>query len=286
MEVRFNEPVMKKSPYKTFTAAGVLAGLVFLGQTGLNLACGAEGEELEVSEILDNTLKTMSRPRPEGLQFYQTKRTEKYDSDGSREETRLEKFLIETEEGEYTADLVQVNGKTATEADKKETERRMTRLAPAREEEPDSEEEVWDSEKMLQRFEIDLIGKRNWQGRDVFQLDFKPRSDYSGSSLRDKFLSKIQGRVYVDCEEFEIAKLQIRLTGEIDVWKGLLGKARKLKVDLERTRLAPGIWAEQKVETQVDFRMLFKTTREKSWIESHDFQLTNSGESEDAPIVE
>lgn len=274
---------MKKVPTRPNSFSSFLAGLMLIGMLCLETTGSANGEELTVSEILDNTLQTMSRPRPEGLQFYQIKRTEKYDAEGEKKEVRLEKFLIETEEGEYKANLLQVNGEKATQADKEETRQRMSRFAPDSDEDPDSEDAAWDSEKMMDRFEIDLIGKRQWQGRDVFQLDFKPRSDYSGRSIRDQFLSKIQGRVYVDCEEFEIAKLQIRLQGEIDIWKGLLGKARKLKVDLERTRLAPGVWAEQKVETQVDFRMLLKTTREKSWIESHDFQLIQPPKTQTEP---
>ena len=46
-----------------------------------------------------------------------------------------------------------------------------------------------------------------------------------------------------------------------------------MKVNLERTRLAPGVWAEQKMETQMDYRMLLKSTREKSLIESYDFKI-------------
>ncbi len=259
---------------------------VVLACTSLIIVDSAWGEEPEVADILEKTLKTMSEPRPDGLKFFQTIKTESYDSDGAKVEVRIEKFLIGTEEGEYQADLIQVNGKTATESDKKDTRKRMSRFVSEEEGDSEKEDEKWDAQKMLERFDIDLIGKREWQGRPVFQLDFEPKSGYSGSSMRDKFLSKLKGRVFVDCEEFEIAKLQIRLMDEVEIWKGILGKARKLKVDLERTRLAPGIWAEQSVETQLDFRMLLKSTREKSWIESHDFQLPDSHKSASTQGVE
>jgi len=248
--------------------------------------CLAEPETAASTElILDKTLLAMSKPRPDGLEFFQKKRIEKLDGDGKVEEVRLETFRIGTKDGEYQSDLLLVNGQTATEEDKAETRRQMMRFAQAEENSKDrpdkdgeesnknNDEPKWDSQKMLERFEIDLIGIRVWQGRDVFQLEFKPRNPGSGSSIQDRFLNKIEGRVFIDCEEFEIAKLQLRLDGEIEIWKGLLGKARKLKVNLERTRLAPGVWAEQKMETQMDYRMLLKSTREKSLIESYDFKI-------------
>jgi hypothetical protein len=248
--------------------------------------CLAEPEtEASTEQILDKTLLAMSKPRPDGLEFFQKKRIEKLDGDGKVEEVRLETFRIGTKDGEYQSDLLLVNGHTATEEDKAETRRQMMRFAQAEENSKDrpdkdgeesnknNDEPKWDSQKMLERFEIDLIGIRVWQGRNVFQLDFKPRNPGSGSSIQDRFLNKIEGRVFIDCEEFEIAKLQIRLDGEIEIWKGLLGKARKLKVNLERTRLAPGVWAEQKMETQMDFRMLLKSTREKNLVESYDFKI-------------
>jgi hypothetical protein len=250
--------------------------------------CLAEPETAATTElILDKTLLAMSKPRPDGLEFFQKKRIEKLDGDGKVEEVRLETFRIGTKDGEYQSDLLLVNGQTATEEDKVETRKQMMRFAQAEENSKDrpdkdrdgeesnenNDEPKWDSKKMLERFEIDLIGIRVWQGRDVFQLEFKPKNPGSGSSIQDRFLNKIEGRVFIDCEEFEIAKLQLRLDGEIEIWKGLLGKARKLKVNLERTRLAPGVWAEQKMETQMDFRMLLKSTREKSLIESYDFKF-------------
>lgn len=272
----------------TFRQIGFLiAALCFPG------ICLAEPETAETAAstelILDKTLLAMSKPRPDGLEFFQKKRIEKLDGDGKVEEVRHETFRIGTKDGEYQSDLLLVNGQTATEEDKAETRRQMMRFAQAEENSKDrpgndgeegnknknknKDEAKWDSQKMLERFEIDLIGIRVWQGRNVFQLDFKPRNPGSGSSIQDRFLNKIEGRVFIDCEEFEIAKLQLRLDGEIEIWKGLLGKARKLKVNLERTRLAPGVWAEQKMETQMDFRMLLKSTREKSLIESYDFKI-------------
>jgi hypothetical protein len=275
-----NSDHLQKPPFRRIGL--LIASLLFPG------ICLAEPETVASTEhILDKTLLAMSKPRPDGLEFFQKKRIEKLDGDGKVEEVRLETFRIGTKDGEYQSDLLLVNGQTATEEDKVETRKQMMRFAQAEENSKDrpdkdrdgeesnenNDEPKWDSKKMLERFEIDLIGIRVWQGRDVFQLEFKPRNPGSGSSIQDRFLNKIEGRVFIDCEEFEIAKLQLRLDGEIEIWKGLLGKARKLKVNLERTRLAPGVWAEQKMETQMDFRMLLKSTREKSLIESYDFKF-------------
>ena len=266
-----NSDHLQKLPFRRIGL--LIASLLFPG------ICMAEPETVASTEhILDKTLLAMSKPRPDGLEFFQKKRIEKLDGDGKVEEVRLETFRIGTKDGEYQTDLLLVNGQTATEEDKAETRKQMMRFAQAEENSKDrpgndGDEAKWDSKKMLERFEIDLIGIRVWQGRDVFQLEFKPRNPGSGSSIQDRFLNKIEGRVFIDCEEFEIAKLQLRLDGEIEIWKGLLGKARKLKVNLERTRLAPGVWAEQKMETQMDFRMLLKSTREKSLIESYDFKF-------------
>ena len=60
--------------------------------------------------------------------------------------------------------------------------------------------------------------------------------------MTDRFLNHIAGTVWIDAEEFEIAKLELHLQGEVTLWDGLIGTLRRGSYTLERIRLPDGAW--------------------------------------------
>jgi hypothetical protein len=80
------------------------------------------------------------------------------------------------------------------------------------------------------------------RGRKTYVLTFEPKNDLPVKKLADRFLNQIAGTVWIDAEDFEIARAEIHLKSEVTLWGGVIGTLRHCRFTLERTRLPDGVW--------------------------------------------
>src|SRR6266700_1141572 len=80
-------------------------------------------------------------------------------------------------------------------------------------------------------------------GRLAYQIAFEPRSP-EGPEHRvlDRFFNRLSGTVWIDVQEFEIARAEVRLSSEVNLLWGAVGSLKKLAYTLTRTRVADGLW--------------------------------------------
>ena len=83
-------------------------------------------------------------------------------------------------------------------------------------------------------------------------VEFAPRSkDLPVNKVTDRVANKVAGKVWVDAEDWELARMKFWLTEEVALIGGIVGVLRKFELLLERTRLEPNAW----LPTTVDFAM-------------------------------
>jgi len=58
----------------------------------------------------------------------------------------------------------------------------------------------------------------------------------------DRFFNRLSGTVWIDVQEFEIARAEVRLGSEVNLLWGAVGSLKKLAYTLTRTRVADGSW--------------------------------------------
>lgn len=124
--------------------------------------------------------------------------------------------------------------------------------------EPYKSQEFAVTKEVLQRFEFKVAGRETLRGRPTLILDFLPaKGKQPERSLKERFINKAGGRIWVDEAEYAVAKAELYLTERVNVLGGLAGMVRKFTCDFERERLEDGVWYARETEWHLEGRELF-----------------------------
>ncbi|MSU36686.1 MAG: hypothetical protein EXS36_16630 [Pedosphaera sp.] len=111
---------------------------------------------------------------------------------------------------------------------------------------------------ILKRFRFTVTGREQLGGRPVLVLDFVPAScNLPERDFKDPFINKAAGRVWVDEAEAVVTRADIRLTGEVRVFLGLVGMVKNGLLQFERERTQEGWWFTRLVKWHLEGRELF-----------------------------
>ena len=97
--------------------------------------------------------------------------------------------------------------------------------------------------EMVSRYHFVLLGIEKVHDRDAYAIAFRPRNhNLPVKEMADRLLNQIYGRLWIDCEDFEVARADIRLQAEVKLWAGLLAALHSFTFTVERVRLGERIW--------------------------------------------
>jgi hypothetical protein len=183
-----------------------------------------------------------------------------YDKDGRGKEShrRLFHFFSGEKPGEATRELVEIDGRPATEKEKREqaeedakTERRQVeRRVEATASRPPAlageEEDPLVGPRRLSdligRFDYRLEGTVEEEGRLLYALEFSPKPGLAADSLGDRALNALAGRVLVDASDFQIVSVEARLVRPVKVGGGLAANVKEAAISYRGGRLLQGVW--------------------------------------------
>lgn len=115
---------------------------------------------------------------------------------------------------------------------------------------------------LLERFRFALAGAESIEGRATWVVDFEPASDrLPARSLKDRFINRTAGRLWIDQEEAALTRAEFRLTTPISVAGGLVGALKSCAAHLERQRTPDGLWYPRLVTWEIEGRKFFSTRR-------------------------
>jgi hypothetical protein len=111
------------------------------------------------------------------------------------------------------------------------------------------------NDDLLGRFEFDLTGRETINGRSTLMLDFKPaKKSLPERNIKDRFINKAAGRVWVDEADYVIAKADVYLTETVNVVGGLVGAVWKFNYSFDRERTLDGLWFTRVVDWHLEGR--------------------------------
>jgi len=111
------------------------------------------------------------------------------------------------------------------------------------------------NDDLLGRFEFDLAGRKTINGRATLMLDFKPaKKNPPERNIKDRFINKAAGRVWVDEADYVIAKADVHLTETVNVAGGLVGAVWKFNYSFDRERTSDGLWFTRAVDWHLEGR--------------------------------
>jgi hypothetical protein len=118
------------------------------------------------------------------------------------------------------------------------------------------------TDDLLARFELTIVGEETLNNRPAWVIDFKPISGKKPEkSLIDKFINRTAGRVWVDAQDYAVARADLFLTDRVLVIGGLVGSVWKFTCEMMRERTADGLWFMRNTTWHVEGReFLFRRT--------------------------
>ncbi|PAW86000.1 MAG: hypothetical protein B9S33_08860 [Pedosphaera sp. Tous-C6FEB] len=203
---------------------------------------------------------------------------EEFDGKGKLEERKQSRQEWLPINGVPFARLVERNGQPLTDKERKLEEEREAAVragkTPVRSPEASKRDKEWQfTDEMLARYTCKVTGQEVVRGRPVWVVEFTPRSaDLPVNKLADRVANKVAGKVWVDAEDWELARLQFWLTDEVTLIGGVVGVLRKFGMTLERTRIEPGAWLPTVVDFEMSGRELLTNKRVHYREEATDFK--------------
>jgi hypothetical protein len=133
------------------------------------------------------------------------------------------------------------------------------------------------SPDLVERYNLRLVGSEVVDGRRAFVIEFKPKGGLRVKQTVDRLLNQLHGRIWIDAQEFELAKADVRILNEVKLWGGLLASVRDFHITLDRTRLDDGAWFNRASTAYFDGRKLFGNVHVHVASESVEFRKGEPG---------
>ena len=145
---------------------------------------------------------------------------------------------------------------------------------------PDWQREAW--RELPEVFDFRLAAEEVRDGRGVYVIQATPRKGYQPRSLTARFLVHLQGKLWVDKQDYRLLKAEVEVVDTISVGLFLVRVAKGSRATFEQTRVNDEVWLPRHVQAFVSARLgLLKVLRieqEISYTKCRQFQT-------DSPII-
>jgi hypothetical protein len=240
------------------------------------------------NEIIREAVKRASSVRANtaniGYTYTKVNVTEELDGKGKVKQQKRRVFQVHFRSGETFVKLVEVDGHRPAEADLKvqaETQSSTHQLFGKSGSGEDGHGSLLTPE-IVARFDFTLVGQTSINGRPAYQINFAPKeSALPVRRMIDRLLDRISGTLWIDSDEYEVARADLSLGSEVDFLGGVLGCLRKIAYTMTRVRVADGIWLHSASFGDFEGRKLLESMWIKTKSECRDFRLVEATRSSD-----
>lgn len=216
----------------------------------------ARAHELSCDEILE---KFIAASEDESIlarrnsYSYTRSSTIEYLKEGGEIKNRVRRvYEITPEDGKPVTRLILLNGRPASENDEKKSSARETGEKSRR---------LSISGDLLERYEFSLKGMAKFNSRPVYALVFEPKPGVESDGFFDRLINSMHGELWIDAEEFQLAKADVHLTKKVSFFGGIAGAIEKLDLSFSQRRLQQGVWLPETTIIDFDGRKLFSDIR-------------------------
>lgn len=241
---------------------------------------------LKVKERADEVAKMGGKSQ---YTFNKVSIAEELDSDGQVKSQHKKTYEVTQIGGRPFQHVVKINDKSLSEQERK-TQDQKEKAARERFEGAkagaDDRRNIspWMGKDLLDRFVYEVLRVEKLNGRPAWVIAFKPKSaDLPVKQNADRVLNKLSGLVWVDQEEYELAKLDVALSEKVTLWGGLLGNLEQLTLTIFRSRVEAGGWVTKTSAFTAIGRKLLSRIHVRTYEEASD--IRKAAASEGTPKV-
>jgi hypothetical protein len=139
--------------------------------------------------------------------------------------------------------------------DKRKNESQRDRKKREAKEEKDREEGRKFVREVADAYNFKLVGTESLGRREVWVIDGEPRLDFVPHMKESRFLSKFRGRVWIDKNDLQLAKMDVECLDTV-TWGLFLARFHKgSRFMLEQTRVNDEVWLPLHVTAKIDVRL-------------------------------
>jgi len=170
-------------------------------------------------------------------------------------------IVVETENGAISR-RVEENGRPATaemaKADEEHIQKFIHDPAMQQKQKRDGMHDDKDAAELLNLFPQAFVWKVESETPETITLGFTPDPSFHPPDMEARVMGEMAGTLVVDKAQHRIQTMKGKLTQDINIGFGLLARMRQGGTfDIERRRLAPGLWQITETHVHIDGRALF-----------------------------
>jgi hypothetical protein len=199
------------------------------------------------------------------------------DASGNVTKSNAETYNVFPIRGVPYSRLVMIDDRNLTEKQLKEQDRKeeefRNNLAKHISENAAKTNEGRLDKSLIDRFVYHVEGRGTISQRRVIIVSFRPKPDAPQKNIADRVLGRLAGTLWVDEQDWEIARLKVGLTTDLSLGLfGMVGSIKEMNIEFEQTRLPDGIWMTQKQTFALRGRKVFSSMNSRTVEESSKFR--------------
>jgi len=192
----------------------------------------------------------------------------KFDGKGQTKFTEVHTYEILEIDGEQVQRLIEKDDKPLDTKDAVKEEEKIQKIIDKRKNESEEdrkkreekqEKEVEDGRKFVREiadaYNFKLAGTELLGGREAWVIAGEPRAGYEPHMKDAKYLTKFHGRVWIDKDDLQLAKMDVECLDTVS-WGLFLARFHKgSRFMLEQTRVNDEVWLPQHFTAKIDVRL-------------------------------
>jgi hypothetical protein len=215
----------------------------------------------------------------------------KLDGKGQLKSTEVKTYEVMELYGEQAQRLIEKDDKALSPKDAAKEEEKIQKIIDKRKNESEDahrkreqkeEKEREEGRKFVREvadaYNFRLVGTEPLGGRDAWVIDAEPRPGYEPHMRDAKFLPKFRGRVWIDRDDEQWAKMDIECMDTVSLGLFLARFHKGSRIVVEQTRVNDEVWLPKHVALKVDVRLAllkdFKVEEEQTFRDYKKFRAT------------
>lgn len=190
------------------------------------------------------------------------------DGKGKTKSTEIKTFEVLDIYGEQVRRLVAKDDKPLEGKEAAKQEEKIQKIIDKRRNESDSDRKKREEKEVKEReddrkfvrevsdaYVFTLVGTEVVDGREAWVIDGEPRPGFEPHMKESKFLSKFHGRVWIDKNDLQLAKMNVEAIDTVSVGWVLARLHKGTRFMLEQTRVNDEVWLPKQLTFKVDVRV-------------------------------
>ena len=113
--------------------------------------------------------------------------------------------------------------------------------------------EAW--HELPEAFDFRVAGEEMREGNSVYAIEATPRQGYQPRSRTGKVLAHLQGKLWVDKQDYHLVRAEVEVVETIAVGLFLVRVAKGSRADIEQTPVNDEVWLPRRVQVFVSARL-------------------------------